>query len=662
MLHRCFSFSIILFLVCGSSLWGDKPSTTASSADLAFRLPTTSGETVELKKQPDQKVTVVCFLGAECPLARLYGPRLNELQESYRSRGVRLIGVNSNQQDSLEDVQAYVKKYQIQFPMAKDYGNEIADRYQAVRTPEVFVLDENLAIQYRGRIDNQYLPGISRAETTSNDLKNALDQVLSGKPVKLAVTEPNGCFIGRVKKTEVTTSLTFCNEVVRVLNQHCVECHRKGEIAPFSLTDYDEVRGWADTMLETIDDGRMPPWHASPKYGHYANARFMSDQEKQVLRDWVAGGMPYGDVKNMPQLPEFREGWHLPEIPEVVLEMRKRPFQVPAEGVVEYQYFVVDPGFKEDKWVTGAQVLPGNRSVVHHAIVFIRPPDGADFRGIGWLTAYVPGQRIKKLPEGRARRVPAGSKLVFQMHYTPNGSVAEDISKVGLLFGKEKEITHEVFTLIGIDQEFEIPPHAKDFPVTAQVRRIPPEAELLAIAPHMHLRGKSFRLFMKQKDESEILLDVPNYDFNWQHIYELSQPMKLDDVDSLEFTVKFDNSKENPFNPDPSEYVTWGDQTWEEMAIAFFEVAEPRKKKKVEKPKPQKKISDAELKKRKAEMKRDFDRQAAEFFQRYDKNGDGHVMLDEVPLAVQRYGHIRDHDDDGEIQLDELEFPVRKNR
>ncbi|QDT89072.1 redoxin domain-containing protein [Gimesia algae] len=659
MFSRCLSFAVFLILVCGSPLWGDKPTGTPSPADLTFRLPGTSGETVELKKQPAQKATVVCFLGAECPLARLYGPKLNEIQSAYKSQGVRLIGVNSNRQDSLEDVQAYVKKYQIQFPMAKDYGNEVADRYQAVRTPEVFVLDENLAIQYRGRIDNQYLPGISRAETTSNDLKNALDQVLSGKPVKLAKTEPNGCFIGRVKKTEVTTSLTFCNEVVRVLNQHCVECHRKGEIAPFSLTDYDEVRGWADTMLETIDDGRMPPWHASPKYGHYANARFMSDEDKKVLRDWVAGGMPYGDVKNMPKLPEFREGWHLPEIPSAVFEMRKRPFQVPAEGVVEYQYFVVDPGFKEDKWVTGAQVLPGNRSVVHHAIVFIRPPDGADFQGIGWLTAYVPGQRIKKLPEGRARRVPAGSKLVFQMHYTPNGSVAQDTSKVGLLFGKEEEITHEVFTLIGIDQEFEIPPHTKDFPVTAKVRRIPPEAELLAIAPHMHLRGKSFRLFMKQKDESEILLDVPHYDFNWQHIYELSQPMKLDEVESLEFTVKFDNSKENPFNPDPSEYVTWGDQTWEEMAIAFFEVAEPRKKKKIENPKPQKKLSDAEIKLQKKELLQKHEKYTVEFFERFDKNRDGHVMLDEIPLVTQRYGNINDFNNDGEIQKEEISIPNR---
>lgn len=640
----------ILMLFCVTPLLAEEKAESGKAKGFTFRLPTAQGDVVELSGKPEDKVTVVCFLGAECPLARLYGPKLNEMQAALKSQGVRFIGVNSNQQDSLEDVKEYVKRYEISFPMAKDYNNEVADQFEAVRTPEVFVLDQQLKVQYRGRIDNQYLPGISRAETTSHDLKKAISQVLAGKPVEVAETKPNGCFIGRVKKTEATTSLTFCKEVADVLHRHCVECHRKGEIAPFSLTDYDEVRGWADTMLETIEDGRMPPWHASPKYGHYANSRFMPEADKEVLREWVAGGMPFGDVKDLPKLPKFREGWHLPQVPEAVYNMRERPFVVPKEGVVEYQYFVVDPGFKEDKWVTGAQVLPGNRSVVHHAIVFIRPPDGSDFRGIGWLTAYVPGQRINMLPTGRARKVPAGSKLVFQMHYTPNGSVEEDVSKVGLLFGKEEEITHEVFTLIGIDQEFEIPPHAGDFPVSAKVRRIPPHAELLAIAPHMHLRGKSFRLFMKQKGKSEILLDVPHYDFNWQHIYELSQPMSLDTVDSLEFTVKFDNSKENPFNPDPSEYVTWGDQTWEEMAIAFFEIAEPRatqKKKKVAKKKPK------ELTEKERQEK--FDQFVTEFIQRFDKNQDGQVDVDEVPLATQRYGRYRDRDGDGIIGKADLE-------
>ncbi|QDT42783.1 Thiol-disulfide oxidoreductase ResA [Gimesia alba] len=651
MLRCCLKVLCLLILVCDHSLWANEKTESVQADSLTFRLPTAADGMVELTEKPKQKLTVVCFLGAECPLARLYGPKLNEMSAAYESKGVQFIGVNSNQQDSLEDVKKYVKRYEIRFPMAKDYNNKVADQYAAVRTPEVFVLDEQLNVKYRGRIDNQYLPGISRAETTSHDLKQALDQVLAGQPVDVASTKPNGCFIGRVKETEVTTSLTFCKEVAAVLNRHCVECHRKGEIAPFGLTDYDEVRGWADTMLETIDDGRMPPWHASPKYGHYANARFMSEGEKKILRDWVAGGMPFGDVKDMPKPPKFREGWHLPKIPEAVYEMRKKPFVVPKEGVVEYQYFVVDPGFKEDKWITGAQVLPGNRSVVHHAIVFIRPPDGSNFQGIGWLTAYVPGQRINMLPPGRGRKVPAGSKLVFQMHYTPTGSVQEDVSKVGLIFGKDEEITHEVFTLIGIDQEFEIPPNTKDFPVSAKVRRIPPQAELLAIAPHMHLRGKSFRLFMKQKEKSEILLDVPNYDFNWQHIYELSQPMKLDAIDSLEFTVKFDNSEENPFNPDPNEYVTWGDQTWEEMAIAFFEVAEPRANKKKAK-QVQKKTAKKEL--TEEERKQKYEQFVTKFIQRFDKNQDGQVEVDEVPLATQRYGRYRDYDGDGIIGKDDL--------
>ncbi len=661
MFRRSITFLCALALLGTSSLLAETKTKSSQDASHTFRLPTAQGKVVELTAEPESKATVVCFLGAECPLARLYGPKLNEMQAAYAAQGVQFIGVNSNQQDSLEDVKQYIKRYEISFPMAKDYNNEVADRFHAVRTPEVFLLDQQLTVRYRGRIDNQYLPGISRAETTTHDLKNALDQLLAGKPIEVSETKPNGCFIGRVKKNEVTTKLTFCKEVAGVLHRHCVECHRTGEIAPFSLTDYDEVRGWADTMLETIEDGRMPPWHASPKYGHYANARFMPEKDKEILREWVAGGMPYGDIKDLPELPKFREGWHLPRVPDVVYEMRKRPFVVPKEGVVEYQYFVVDPGFKEDKWITGAQVLPGNRSVVHHAIIFIRPPDGADFRGIGWLTAYVPGQRINMLPAGRARKVPAGSKLVFQMHYTPTGSVAEDISKVGLIFGKDEEISHEVFTLIGIDQEFEIPPHASDFPVSAKVRRIPPHAELLAIAPHMHLRGKSFRLFTKQDKKKEILLDVPNYDFNWQHIYELSKPMSLDTVDGLEFTVKFDNSKDNPFNPDPSEYVTWGDQTWEEMAIAFFEVAEPRKQKSQEtKPKPEKKLTKAEAKKqREAELKKELDKRAAAFFKRFDKNGDGRVDVEEVPLATQRYGRIRDDNGDGVIQREELRLQVR---
>jgi hypothetical protein len=207
-------------------------------------------------------------------------------------------------------------------------------------------------------------------------------------------------------------------------------------------------------------------------------------------------------------------------------------------------------------------------------LVFVRPPDGASFEGVNWLTAYVPGQRIYPLPDGYARRIPAGSKLVFQMHYTPNGVEQGDISKVGMLFCKPEDVTHQVMTLAAINQEFVIPPNAANHTVTAQVSRIPPGAKLLAATPHMHFRGKAFKLLSDRSDQP-LLLDVPDYDFNWQHTYLFSQPLPLDDLGSLHIEATFDNSAANPFNPDPSQMVTWGDQTWEEMALAFFEVAKP---------------------------------------------------------------------------------------
>ncbi|MBX3438782.1 MAG: alkyl hydroperoxide reductase, partial [Planctomycetaceae bacterium] len=439
----------------------------------------------------------------------------------------------------------------------------------------------------------------------------------------------------------------------RILNQHCVECHRDGEIGPFSLVNYDDVIGWADMILETIDDGRMPPWHANPHHGEFVNARHMPDAEKQTLRDWVAAGAPYGRVDELPVPPSFTDGWQLPREPDLILEMRERPFRVPAAGTVEYQYYVVDPGFEEDTWITGAQVIPGNRAVVHHAIVFIRPPDGAQFRGIGWISAYVPGQRTMLLPSGHARFVPRGSKLVFQMHYTPNGVEAEDVTRIGLLLGQDAEITHEVVTLVGVDQEFEIPPHAADFAVHGRVRRIPTGSTLLAAVPHMHLRGKAFQLFARNDSgDHEVLLDVPHYDFNWQHIYQFQRPLPLDEIEELRFTVRFDNSAGNPANPDPSQSVSWGDQSWEEMALAFFEVAQPR-----ERLEPVSTHSEEEL----ADRQRQIDRFVADFLERFDANQDGHVARDETPLSFSRFGFSRlDQDGDGVLTRSELEDAARR--
>lgn len=618
---------------------------------LSFSGTAIDGSLTEVTSKSTAKLHVVCFLGAECPMARAYGGRLSEMAEEFRDEGVQFVGVNSNRQDSVADVRGYVGSLNITFPFLKDQGNVIADRFNATRTPEVFVLDTNLNVQYHGRIDDQYAPGIARANPTTNDLRNAIEELLAGKAITVAETEPLGCFIGKVKResaSPVENLITYAQHVVPVLQKHCLECHRAGDIGPFAMNSYDEVAGWADTMLETIDNGRMPPWHADPKFGHFANARNMPDADKQIIRDWIAGGLKRGDDTTVPDSPEFMDGWQLERQPDQVVEMRSRPFVVPKDGVVEYQYFVADPGFEEDKWITGVQVIPGARSVVHHAIVFVRPPDGSRFRGVGWMGAYVPGQRMVPLPVGTARKVPAGSKLVFQMHYTPNGTETEDITRVGLLFGKDEEVTDEVFTLIGLNQEFEIPPNTASHTVEAKVPWFPKNGQLLAATPHMHFRGKSFQLFTDDNADDP-LLSVPNYDFNWQHTYALSEPIPLANLEQLRFTATFDNSDANPFNPDSSEWITWGDQTWEEMAVTFFEVSQPRTplSNASAEQKDSMRVTDTNQKKIDAYIQRCLDK--------LDTNGDGVIRRDETPIVVRFFNFGRvDSNGDDRITTDEL--------
>ncbi len=618
-----------------------QPVVTSAESDFAFELPDSAGKSFQLSDVSDSELTVVCFLGTECPMARLYGPRLSQMSQEFAEAGVRFVGINSNRQDSVSDIREYVKTYNVTFPILRDVGNRIADRFEATRTPEVFVLNQTLNLVYHGRIDDQYAPGVARSKPERQDLRQAITEFLAGQPITIAQTQAPGCLIGRVRTDEapVENGITYSEHVAPMLNTHCIECHRSGEIGPFAMDDYDEVAGWADTMLETIDDHRMPPWHADPKFGEFQNARHMPESDKQILRDWIAGGLATGDLSQAPELPEAITDWQLSREPDLVLKMRDRPYTVPAEGTVEYQYFVVDPEFTEDKWISDAQTMPGNRSVVHHIIVFIRPPELSQFSGIGWLTAYVPGAKQINLPEGRARRIPAGSKLVFQMHYTANGEQQDDISRLGLVFADVEDVTHEVYTIAGLNQEFEIPPGEATHQVKGSVRRLPIDAELIGIAPHMHFRGKSFKIWNGDSKDSNLLLHVPNYDFNWQHVYQLTKPLPLNDVEHLRFLVTFDNSDGNPFNPDPP---NWGDQSWEEMAAAFLDVSVPVGSS------GERDTTIRTVDENESTRQEKVDAYVARFFKTLDKNGDGRVARSETPIVVRRRDFRRfDYDDDG---------------
>ena len=367
--------------------------------------------------------------------------------------------------------------------------------------------------------------------------------------------------------------MTYARQVSRILQSHCVACHRPGEIAPFSLTDYRQAAGWSSMIAEVVDEGRMPPWHASPEHGKFANDARLSADEKRAIRDWVAAGSPEGDPADLPPPPRFVEGWQIPR-PDLVLEM-PREVEIPAEGSMPYELVEIDPKLTRDVWIRASQVRPGNPAVVHHVVVFVLPPgvEKIDEAGGDFLAAYAPGMPPRVLPDGVAKRIPAGSRIVLQLHYTPRGTKQVDRSRIGLVFADPATVHKELMSGMALNLRLQIPPGARDYVSRADFRFSRPSM-LLSLLPHMHLRGKSMRFVAEYPDgRREVILDVPRYEFDWQNLYVLDRPMPMPEGTILHTEARFDNSAENPNNPDPRRAITFGEQTWDEMHVGYVNFA-----------------------------------------------------------------------------------------
>ncbi len=560
-------------------LGAEKPLPTAQVGAFApdFSLSDAGGKKWSLQAASEHPVVVVIFMGTECPLMKLYAPRLSRMSAQFANDGVAFVGINSNQQDRLAEIAAFARTHEITFPILKDPGNRVADQFGAARTPEVFVLDEQRQVRYHGSIDDQFHYGLQRTKADHEYLRDAITSLVAGESIAVEETEAIGCQIGRILAPRADSMVTYSNQISRILQKRCVECHRTGEIAPFALTEYDEVVGWAGMIAEVVEQRRMPPWHAEAPAGYFANDARLSAEERELIAGWVEAGAPEGNPQDLPPPREFVEGWRIGE-PDRVIDMSKTPFEVPAEGVVPYKHFVVDPGFTEDTWIQAAECRAGNRAVVHHIIVAVASGGRRGDQDHGelasdWLAATAPGARPMILPVGLAKRIPAGSKLVFQLHYTPNGTPNQDLSSIGLVFADPKTVRHEVVTQKAATQAFKIPPGADNHEVKASYR-FRDDAVMFALFPHMHLRGKAFRYTAKYPDGStETLLNVPRYDFNWQNSYVFQQPKSMPVGTRIECVAHFDNSANNPANPDPTQTVGWGDQTWDEMMIGYFDMA-----------------------------------------------------------------------------------------
>ncbi|HLJ46845.1 MAG TPA: hypothetical protein VKU01_12595 [Bryobacteraceae bacterium] len=393
-------------------------------------------------------------------------------------------------------------------------------------------------------------------------------------------------------------AVTFNKDVLPILENRCQECHRQGEIAPMSFMTYTETRPWAKAIKAVVATRKMPPWTADPSVGHFANDRSLSQAEIDTLLAWVDSGSKEGNPKDAPKPREFATGWTIGQ-PDQIFEM-PTAVEIPSSGVVDYTYEIIHTNFKQDMWIQAAEARAGSRRQMHHVIAFLRPPGSTWFqdRPIGvpfipghgahagqvdaqearqmataeMIVGWAPGAIPLTLEPGQAKLIPAGSDLVLQLHYTPNGASGSDKTKIGLIFSKEPP-KERVTTLSAINFFLKIPPGDANYESHSQFT-VQHDVKLVSLMPHMHLRGKDFAFrAVYPTGETQDLLNVPHYDFNWQLTYDLKNQIVLPKGTRIECTAHYDNSPNNKFNPDPTKEVRWGDQTFEEMMIGFFDVA-----------------------------------------------------------------------------------------
>lgn len=532
-----------------------------------FALLDAQGNFHELHRYGDAKAIVLYVQGNGCPIVRHGATDYRKVAEEFGPEGVRFFMINATGRDSREEIRREAEEFRFPTPVLVDEQRIVSDALELNRTAEVLVIEPaSWRVVYRGRINDRMHYEAQKPEATENDLANALNDVLAARPVARSDVPSPGCAIA----SKPVPTPTYTADIAPILERNCVMCHREGGAAPWAMTGYDMVRGWAPMIRQVVRTKRMPPWHADPHVGDDLRGDLsLPSEDARALVDWAEAGAPRGEGEDplaQLELAPLQE-WRLGPPDQVVTLDEQR---IPATGLVPYRYAYLELELDEDLWINGIEFQPGNPAVLHHALGYVVPPGADDYNWVdGVMITYAPGNGQELAPSGSARFVPKGSKVFLELHYVTTGREELDQSRVGLHFADEPP--ERVFrTTGGFDLFFEIPPGARNFEVANEVTFDEPVV-VYSLTPHMHYRGDSMEYVVVYPDgRREPLLSVPNYDFNWQRPYQLEEPKPLPAGSRIEVSGTFDNSAQNRFNPNPNQWLRFGPQTKDEMFIGYI--------------------------------------------------------------------------------------------
>jgi peroxiredoxin len=546
---------------------------------LNFAMLDHRGRLHELRRMPG-KAVVLFFTANECPIARQSASKLRSLREKFAERGVDILMVNSTMDEdrkSISKEMANLGAWHI--PVLKDDTQGVAQHLGVKRTGETIAIStRDWTIFYRGAIDDQLVEGSQKPQPTERYLEDALNQFLDGKPIATAKTIARGCLISFEGSAE-SDAVSYAKDIAPILERKCVHCHSPGNIGSWSMSEHKKVKGMSAMIEEVLLARRMPPWDADPAVGKFANDSSLTVPEKQTLLRWIHQGAPRGDgddsLEKSPAKPAPE--WPLGQ-PDIVLRLPK-PEEIPATGVLDYRHITVVAGNTNEAWVGGVWVKPGNNKIVHHVIARVKDGRKDHLGQREMFAGWAPGATQRWYPQGAGKLLPTNAKFDFELHYTPNGTPQTDQTEIGLYLLKEKPAKRFESVPV-VNSQFEIPagnPNAETEAMYGFTRG----ATLHSVTPHMHLRGRSMKFELLSPDgKRETIASVPRYDFSWQLTYVLAKPRKILPGTWALLSGSWDNSPRNPANPDPKKTVHWGDQSFDEMFLGWYNVtwdAEPAK-------------------------------------------------------------------------------------